>query len=356
MLKTEQQISAPTELPPKEDIERVAYCVGTYLSAFSKEPFDEKWSVDGVKSPAFLLNPKTTGEFVKEVLNDENTEIFSLEDGSEKAKVQKKIVLDHIEKTLDDPMTEYLFSTDWISEDEVVNLTEIKNMLEKKEEDFVEIDIPYPLTSIFESYIDATQEPLSMVLLGYQSSSSWSPENEVKFLRIQEFTPAIENVYPRFIARYLTANSPKLEEKVNVHDLVLKEVGYYLDDEQKEELKKSIDPDEYTSFFGELAKIPSADRTLKAMLLSGVHYANILTDMSFSKNPYESLDLIQRQMIYLSITGTTVVSEKDDKGTKFLDTARALCQALGIEHKEKMLKFLNNKNQEILIGIVQRIT
>ena len=97
MSMSEREVENRVELPSKEEIERVSYCVGTYLSAFSKEPFDEKWSINGEKSSAFLLNPKTAGEFVNEVLNQEGVQIQPLAEGGEELKVEKETVLKHID-------------------------------------------------------------------------------------------------------------------------------------------------------------------------------------------------------------------------------------------------------------------
>ncbi len=360
MLKTEQQTIAQPELPPKEDIERVAYCAGAYLSAFSKEPFDEKWSIDGIKTPGFLLNPKTTGEFVKEMLTEENTEIFSLPDGAEEIKTKKEIVLNHIDKTLDCSMTEYLFETEWFSDDDIAGLIELRRKIAKSEEEFSKVYIPYPLTSVLESYTKATKDPVSMVFLGYQEGQNFNPNEEVKFLRIQPNMEMPEGIFPRVVCRYVTSNHPRFERKGNVQDQIIKEVGYYLGEEELQEVKNAIDPYAYTIFFGELAKIPSDDKNLKMMEYSRDNYFNILiTTPGEIDITYDNIaDLIPTQMIFLSVRGTTVLLDGKAGGTKLFTVAKGVLKDklnLDYEEKDPPLKFQNSNNQEVVIGIIKKI-
>ena len=145
MLETEEQSFTKVELPAKEDVERVAYCVGTYLSVFSKEPFDEKWSVDGEKISGFLLNPKATGDFIKEISQDDSFELVVDQDMSERAKVKKNLVLAHIDRTLVCPFTKYLCDTGWVSADEIRELETLKKDLLKNSNEFAEVEIIYPV-------------------------------------------------------------------------------------------------------------------------------------------------------------------------------------------------------------------
>ncbi len=359
MATAEQLQVSNIELPSKEEIGRVSSCVGTYLCAFSKEPFDEKWSVNGEKSSAFLLNPKTAGEFINNFFLDGDFNLSSLPDGGEKLKVKKELVLDHIDKTLEDPMTEYLFSQGWISEDELVELEGLRNNVGKSKDNFVRIDMPYPVSSVMESYVSATKDPVSMVFLGYQESP-FKQGDEVKFLRIQPGVEIPKNIYPRVVCRYVTSNHPRFEAKQNVQDRIIEEVGYYLDEEAIKEVRGSIDPYAYTIFFGELAKIPSCDASLKMMEMSRDNYFNVLiTTPGEIDVSYDNIaDLIPTQMIFLSIRGTTVLLGDDSGSSKLFTVAKGLLKdRLGLDYEEKSppLKFTNTSNQEVVIGIIKRV-
>ncbi len=356
MPKQEQQNTVEL-LDPKE-VERVSYCAGAYLSAFSKEPFDEKWSVDGVESSGLLLNPKTTGEFVREILNEEDTKLFSLSDGTEKAKVQKEIVLKHINNTLSDSMTEYLFSSDWISEEEIANLIDLKNILEEEKEDFVEIGMVYPLTKIMNSYIDVVRRPESLVLLGYQDEVGEGLENKVKFLRLQPDTVLPNGVWPRLLARYLTINSPKSLETQNSTEAVITEVKDYLNEDDLARIKGFVNPDEYTVYLGEIAKIGKFSKNFRANVYTGVEYLKLLTSIPEDKKEILSIpDLVPRQIVYFTFEGTTIAEKEQDSPnqSKFYTMIQQLFEPLGAFYEEKILELQDKNSKKMYLTNIKKI-
>ncbi len=356
----EREVENKVELPSKEEIERVSYCVGTYLSAFSKEPFDEKWSINGEKSSAFLLNPKTTGEFVNEIFQQDDVEFVPLADGSEQVKVRKELILEHIERTLKNPLTKYLSSDkgeNWISEEEIIELSVLRKSIEEAKGDFVDVHIPYPLTSVVESYLDAIKDPVSMVFLGCQEGEDF--EN-IKFLRIQSDTEIPEGISPRVVCRYITSNHPRFEAKQNVQDRIINEVGYYLSEEDKEKVKEAVDPDAYTIFFGELAKIPTSSKIPKMMDYSRDKYFEILiTTLGDVDAEFDNIaDLIPTQMIFFSVRGTSVLLDGKSGGTKLFSVAKGLLKDrlnLDYEENDPPLIFQNSNNQEVVVGIIKRV-
>ena len=359
----------PVTLPTREEVELVAYCVGVYLSAYSKEPFDEKWSVDGVKMSGLLLNPRSTAHFVKELFSQERPAISATSDGGEQAIVSKGLLLKHLEDTLSDPMTGFLCDTKWFTKTDIEGLHELIEVLIKSKKELFNLHMPYPLTSILDSYVEAKDAPYSVLTLGYHDDWVICPiktgddnltpniNSEFKLLHITSDTNTPCNIYPRFVGRYLNVNHPGSDKLEDAAELAIKETGYYLNDTEQEILRKNIKPDAYTTFFGEVAKIPDTDMTLQGIRYSGFKYIETITSRNDKTINFETKELLPKQLLYMTLPGTTVASESKIKRgeSRLLQAIRFFYEPLGLEYKEEVFILKKPDDQAVLFGIIKQI-
>jgi len=357
--------------PSKEDIERVAYCAGVYLASFSKEPFDEKWSIDGCVIPGLLLNPRTTGHFVKAVFHQDDLKITASPDGGEHFNVNKELLLNYLEETLSDPMTSYLCDAEWFSKTDIESLARLKNKISTNNDKNIDVYIPYPVTNILSSYVEAIQGAYSIVSLGFHETWEYKPapeqktkdnapptvSNEVKLLRITPDTIIPDDVYPRLCSRYLGINHPGNDKREDVAEIAIRETEFYLNKSETDVIKEKVEPNVYTSFLGEVAKIPDNDYTLSGMHWIAIKYLEILTTRNEITADYEVKDLLPKQLLYLSLPGTAVSSKsKIHRGeSRLMQTLRFFYNPVGLEIEEEVLSFPKPDGQTVLFGIIKQV-
>jgi|GEM_PF-6538309 len=354
---SEVEVENKVEAPSKE----ISYMIGTYLTGFSRPPFNEKWVIDGYTSSDFLLNPKTTGDFVNEIFQQDELEIFPSSDGGEQIKVEKGMVLKHIQRTLNCPMTEHLSKTGWFSEDAKEELLDIGKSINESEERFLYIQAPFPLTKILNAYTETMNRPRSLVVLGYQDESGFSLENKMQFLRLGKDTLPSGKAYPRFAVRLRTINHPEIvktpSDSENLQKVVFDEIGYYFAKDELKTIANKIDPNLYTCYLGEIVKIDEFNKNLSGIIFAGNEYLKVLTSDLGDEINYEKTNLAPEQIVYLSIEGTNVIKSGRDRtsGSNLFLLLKRLLKPFDLQFKEEILSFDRPNRQNVVLGIIKQI-
>ena len=347
------------ELPSKEEMDLVAPSVGLYVCAFSKKPFSEAWSVDGEEIGGLLLNPRTAGELVKQLYDPNQSTIKRSAAFQEKSQVKKDVVLEHVDKTLKDPMTSYLCRENWFSKEDFAQLKNLQENLSISKDNYCEIEFLYPLTMAVDSYREILGASRDLLLLGYQSDETFDENSEVKFINVNtELEIPEEMVYPRVLGRFLSANHPDLEGGIGADELAIKETKYYLNKEEQEELRNAVDSDRYTIFLGEVAKIPDNKVGFNAMFLAGAKYMEVLMQPSETKTDLNHpIDYIPEQVLYMSLPGTAVTNEsRMYKGnSRLYQSLSVFWKPFGLNYEENILSFTKPDGEVVLFGIIKRI-
>jgi hypothetical protein len=352
------EIASEIVSPTKEEIQLIAPALGIYTCVFSKKPFGEAWSVNGEEISGLLLNPKTAGDLIENLYNPEVSEIKQESFFEEVAEVEKGVLLEHIEKTLADSMTKHLSYEGWFSKKDILQLEKLKETLLNDKNDYCNIQFLYPLTLAFNSYLEMLKTPRSLLLLGYQEGIAFDKDSEVKFMRINTERSVPSNpYYPLLVGRFLSANHPDVEDESGPRELAIKETKYYLNKEEQVELSNAIDPNLYTIFLGEVAKVPDSDKRVNAMFLAGAEYMRILMEPSDTKTDLNHpLDYIPEQVLYMTLPGTAVAAEsKRQKGnSRLYQSLSVFWKPFGLEYDEEILSFSKPDGETVLFGVIKR--
>lgn len=327
-------------------------CAGVYLSAFSKYPFNEVWSVNGEAMSGFLLNPKVTADLVRDIELGNFIRRYDIE-AEEEVVVDRSVVERHIQTYLSDPMTDYLVKEGWITPVEIKEMRQLLENLEQHEEELT-LTIPYPLRRVMEVYENASSNSESLVLLGYQKGA-FNYQSKIDYSRITPTTNLPTDLYPRMVTRIVTLNSPNSKDNgmVNVADAVIRETGYYLTEWEKNVVRNELRSEAFTAYLGEIAKIPDTDGRIHATNAAGRSYIRMIAG-KFLAALKEGNAVLPEQGVYLTMTGTPIAETKSSE-SKLLSYINGMLKKVGgIQYEEKRLKF-SKPTGDIIIGIIQRV-
>ncbi|MBN1373908.1 hypothetical protein JW962_01050 [Candidatus Dojkabacteria bacterium] len=299
-------------------------CAAVYVSAFSRPPFSEIWKVAGVEQPEFLRDPnknrdlllalESTGCLTSVRTNEADEQVIS---------VPAEIVNKHMESL---------------------------GIQGSVADQIVEITLPYPVTAVINSYIDAIDDPRSVVVLAHSKTANEPAE----YTRLGGSIKIPDIDILRGVGRIITINHPNEVDRPakRASEVVLSEIRHYLTSEQAAELKAYLQ-DDFVTYLAEVAKVPADDPSLNP---TQVMFDTYLRAIGFSYRLLAPKPPFPDQVVFFTLEGTEVAQSKRSNKSLGSIVQWLLNKISGCRYDSIRLAFPRNPGQpQVVVEILNKI-